>query len=453
MAAIAIISPDTGPLAAGTPDAERPKQMPNKDAVFWAQICQPALSGMLEFAGTYSKEEKENHLRFLAEQVCPWIGPRLMQSVAQAASPYEASTPVEMSINFSHNRKPIVRFQLEPTIATKGPHTTSEEPLVMEALSTVLESTAALPGVKLEWPRQLLRSMVPAERSDMANLNKAVREGRLPAPLDHVTHLQMAFDLDLDGRRKMKVYFNPMSMQLATNQSIRDVAFDAITRLEPYGADLARPLRVVSDFMAASPDALEVLMTGVDAADPATARIKLYTYLRDANSWEAVRRAWMLGGAADDDADRRAGLDLLRSVWPLLVDEPAGRAGLEAYDKPPKVALSFLGTLLLTYEFRRDTRVPDVKLYLPLWQYSPTDRRIADNIVEVLRKLGWPDAADGYLAHLQRTFPGTDLDGPAALHSYISFSYSRKTGPYLSLYYSINGKAVHATDGSRFVPL
>lgn len=453
MAAVAVSPSVTGRVSAGTANAEQWERTSDPDAVFWSQICQPALSGMLDFAGTYPPEEKENHLRFLAQGVCPWIGPRLLYPGADASSPYEASTPVEMSINFSHNRKPIVRFQLEPTVATKGPHIASEEPLVIGALSKVLKSAAALPGVELDWVRQLLASMVPAERADIVSLNKAVSEGQLPAPLDHVTHLQLAFDLDLDGRRKMKAYFNPMGMQLARGRAIRDVAFDAITQLEPFGSDLARPLRVVGDFMAASPDAMEVLMTGVDATDPAAARVKLYTYLRDANCWEAVRRAWTLGGAAADDADRLAGLDLLRSVWPLLLDEPAARADLETYNKPPKVALSFLGTLLLTYEFRHDTRVPDVKLYLPLWQYAPTDRRIAANVTAVLRKLGWAEAADGYMAHLQRTFPGADLDGPAALHSYLSFSYSRKTGPYLSLYYSINGKAVRAAGSPGFVPV
>lgn len=453
MAAAAVISPDTGRVAAGTSNVElREEQTPNTDAVFWSQICRPALSGMLDFAGTYSPEEKENHLQFLTQRVCPWIGPRAVHSSADAASPYEASTPVEMSVNFSHNRKPIVRFQLEPTIATKGPHTASEEPLVLDALSKVLDTAGTLPGVELDWVRQLLRSMVPGEQADIANLNKAVRGGQLPSPLDHVTHLQLAFDLDLDGRRKMKVYFNPMGMQLASGRAIRDVAFDAITKLEPHGADLARPLRVVGDFMAASPDAMEVLMTGVDAADPAASRIKLYTYLREANSWEAVRRAWTLGGVASD-TDRTTGLELLRSVWPLLINEPADRTDLDTYNKPPKVALSFLGTLLLTYEFRHDTDVPDVKLYLPLWQYAPTDRHIAANVIEVLRKLGWDQAADGYMPHLQRTFPGADLDGPAALHSYLSFSYSRKTGPYLSLYYSINGKAVNAASSRRFVPV
>ncbi|KAK8133238.1 tryptophan dimethylallyltransferase domain-containing protein [Apiospora kogelbergensis] len=448
MTSVNSISPLTSLQHAHTTDHELPEYVLDADAKFWFQICGPALAGMMDFAGTYSPEEKKGNLRFFAEQVCPWIGPRPARSSDQdtSGSPYEASTPVEMSVNFSSTRKPIVRFQLEPTRVTKGQHVASEEPLVIDGLLKVLESTESLPGVNLNLVRQLLQSMVPSERQDIATLNAAVRDGRLPAPLDHVTHLQVAFDLD-GTKRSMKTYYNPMAMQLATGKNIRDVAFNAIEGLQPYGRDLAVPLGVVGDFMKSSPDVMEVLMTGVDAADPATARIKLYTYLRDANSWECVRRAWTLGGAAADDEDRMTGLALLRSIWPLLMDEAATPwSRLETLQKPPRVSLSFLGTLLLTYEFRHDTRVPDVKLYLPLWQYAPTDRRIADNVAEILRTLGWGEAADGYMAHLQRTFPGANLDGPAALHSYLSFSYSRKTGPYLSLYYAIHGKAVNPTN-------
>lgn len=444
------VATSTLPISSGSEhayatDHELPKNVFDEDAAFWFQICRPALSGMMDFAGTYSPEEKESNLRFFAERVCPWIGPRPVhpsgEDAHSSSSPYEANTPVEMSVNFSCNRKPIVRFQLEPTRVTKGPHVESEEPLIIKGLLEVLESTKSLPGVNLEWARQLLQFMVPSKRQDIANLNKAVRDGGLPPPLDHVTHLQVAFDLD-GTKRKMKVYFNPMSMQLATGKSIRDVAFDAIKGLQPHGEDLAVPLGVVADFLQASSDAMEVLMAGVDAADPATSRIKLYTYLREVNSWESVQRAWTLGGAATDE-DRMTGLALLRSIWPLLMDEKESDEDATRH-KPPKFSLSFLGTLLLTYEFRHDTsRAPDVKLYLPLWQYAPTDRRIASNVNAILRTLGWAEAADGYLAHLQRTFPGADLDGPATLHSYLSYSYSRKTGPYVSLYYGIHGKAVN----------
>lgn len=421
---------------------EPPRNGLNTDADFWFQICGPALAGMMDFAGTYSPEEKASDLKFLAELVCPWIGPKPAPSSVEAASssPYEANTPVEMSVNFSSHRKPIVRFQLEPTAFTKGPHVETDEPVVLDRLLQLLESTKSRVGVDVEWARQLVRSTVPSERQHLANLNKAVREGQLPPPLDHLSYMQVAFDLD-GTKRSMKTYYNPMGMQLAKGENIREVAFSAIKNLQPYGKELAVPLGVVSDSMQASPDVMEVLMTGVDVADPATSRIKLYTFLRDVNSWESVQRGWTLGGAATDE-DRMKGMALLRSIWPLLMDEDATRPDLETLNKPPKVSLSFLGTLLLTYEFRHNTRVPDVKLYFPLWQYASTDRHIAANVTEILRKFGWDKVADGYMAHLERMFPGADLDGNASLHSYLSFSYSKKTGPYLSLYYSINGKAV-----------
>lgn len=419
------------------------------DAQFWFKICKPALSGLIDYAGTYSAEEKQNHLRFFAERIAPWIGPRPagpLNDDAEDANPFDAATPVEMSINFTSKRKTMVRFQLEPTGATTGPHTVSEDPLGKQKLRELLASTEDIPGVDLRWASQFLEALIPSDPEELSRVDKAIKEGRLPYPLTRFNSLQIAFDLD-GAKKKMKVYFNPMGKQFATGRTNLALTFDTIRSLKPYAADLEPSVSALENYWATCPDTIDVLMTGIDAADPSGSRIKLYTYLKSQNSWNVVRHVWTLGGVAMDE-ERLQGLETLRSIWDLLINEDKNREDFDNYNKPLKVPESFLGTLLFSFEFKPGSKFPELKVYIPLWQYGATDIEIAKNVAAAFRKLGWEGAADGYLPHLQNTFPGADIDRTASLHSFVSFSYSHKTGAYLSLYYAITGKSVGVSKSS-----
>lgn len=412
----------------------------NSDAEFWWQICKPALAGLMNHAGTYTPQDKDSNLQFFRQQIAPWIGPRPRSQLGQDASPLDVASPVEMSINFTSTGKPIVRYQFEPLGATAGPHTTSEDPFGKARVMKLLGDMESLPGVDLRWVHQFLQAMTPSDPEEVAVVNKAISDGRLPFPLDHHITINLAFDLS-GSKTNVKAYFFPLAKHFSTGKTTMAVTFDTIRALEPHGAELAPSVNQLERYWPTCPDKMDVTMVGTDAADPSKSRIKLYAYINSLNSWNVVKHICTLGGVAVDK-ERLQGLEILHSVWPLLMDEDEGREDLDDYNKPLRLSISFLGSLLFSFEFRPGYEFPDVKTYVPQWQYGPSDRKIAQNLVAIFRRLGWEKAAATYIDKLQETFPGADLDGPASLHSNVSFSYSPKTGGYMSVYYAVSGKSV-----------
>jgi len=98
-----------------------------------------------------------------------------------------------------------------------------------------------------------------------------------------------------------------------------------------------------------------------------------------------------------------------------------------------------------------------------MWQYAPSDGHVARNLISAFKELGWQQTAEvrisvpvstnvlklftnthtqKYMTGLRRTFPGADLDSPlSVVHSNVSFSFTEKTGAYMSVYYAVSGKA------------
>ncbi|KUL83705.1 hypothetical protein ZTR_07517 [Talaromyces verruculosus] len=410
---------------------------------FWLKICQPAIAGLMNHAGTYSADEKENNLRFVEEYVTAWLGPQPASGLNKDSSPLDVASPLEASINFSANGKTIVRFQFEPLGATVGMHT-SADPFGQTKVRTMLSQIEnQLASVDMRWATQFIEAFFPRDPAEVARVRD--KETSLPFPLDHALTFNVAFDLD-GARKRMKTYFFPMAKSFATGRTGESLVFNNIKKLDPCGADLTPPVNFLEDFFNTYPDPLTIDMVGLDCADPSTARIKVYAHLQARNSWNTVKSVYTFGDKAIDDT-RKQGLKVLRSIWHSLLDEKEalGSDGGEDYNKPLRYPDSFLGSLMFSFEIVPGSTIPEVKTYVPLWQYGTSDRKIAENLASIFQSLGWHEAANGYLPKLMETFPGADLDGPSALHSNISFAYSQRTGVYITVYYAVSGKAVAAS--------
>lgn len=412
------------------------------DQTFWWKICRPAIEGLIDHAGTYTPDEKASNLNFFAKHVCPWLGPQPKAACDEDSSPLDVCSPVEASINFSTRGKTIVRFQFEPLGATTGPHVTSDafgKARVAEFLSG-LERELQATGVDLRWTGEFTRMLVPTEATEIARVQEAEKAG-LPYPLDHALTFNVAFDLD-GACRKMKGYFMPQAKSLATGLPADKVSFQAIRNLRSAGEGLVPAVDFLERYFTVCPDKLTVDMIGHDCADPTKARIKLYAHLQTLNSWNAIRHVVTFGGLATDEP-RRKGLEILHDIWHFLRDDTTGNQD-DDWNKPMVITSSFLGSVMFSFEMMIGNPIPEVKIYVPLWQYARSDRVIAKNLSAVFRRLGWDEVADNYLQNLQHCFPGADLDGPAVIHSNLSFSYSEKTGEYMTVYYAVHGKATGA---------
>ncbi|CZT49101.1 uncharacterized protein RSE6_09891 [Rhynchosporium secalis] len=412
----------------------------SSDAIFWSKICIPAISGLMDYAGTYTPAEKDNNLKFLAQFVAPSLGPQPSSQITSDASPLDVASPVEASINFSAYSKPIVRFQFEPLNVTVGGRT-DEDPFGQARVRELLFEMGkqAVEG-DLKWVKQFTEAFFPLGPAEIASVK--AKEHDLPFPLDHALAFNLAFDLDGD-RKRMKAYFLPMAKSLATGKSGELITWETIRGLDPYGIDLSPTVNILDDYFKRCPDTMTIDMIGIDCVEPSKARIKVYAHLQTMNSWNTIHHVCTLGGQAQNES-RLQGLKIFRSIYHLLFDEQ-GLQDDDNFNYPMRLSSSLFGSIMFSFEIVTGSRFPEIKTYVPLWQYGTSDGQIARSLSAVFRKLGWNTAADNYLAKLKACFPGADLEGPSSLHSNLSFAYSQKTGVYMTVYYAVNGKSVCAS--------
>ncbi|KAH8756391.1 TdiB protein [Diaporthe sp. PMI_573] len=293
--------------------------------------------------------------------------------------------------------------------------------------------------IDLGWAEQFVEALFPSNEEEMARVLERSRT-ELPPPLDHALTFNMAVDLR-GGARSMKAYMFPMAKNLASgrDRDARDAGLDAIRNLKPYGDRLAPAVDFLDSYWDQFPERLTLDMIGMDCIDPSKARIKIYAHISARNSWKVVRDFVTFGGQATDP-ERLKGLDLLRSIWNLLRNEQGPVD--DDFDKPLRHPTSFLGSIMFSFEIVPGRQIPDVKVYVPMWQYAPSDGHVARNLISAFRELGWQQTAEKYMTGLRHTFPGADLDSPlSVVHSNISFSFTEKTGAYMSVYYAVSGKA------------
>lgn len=279
------------------------------------------------------------------------------------------------------------------------------------------------------------------ESAEAARLNAAEKTS-LPVPLDAYKRCpQFNYAVDMVGeKRNLKIYAIPLAKALATERDSLDVCFDAIRSLEPCGPELGPVADALQDYLknrCSGPMSCDYI--GVDAADPKKSRVKLYISSSQLNSFDFIRSVFTLGGVAMDKT-RLRGLEVLHSIWPLLVG--AGDEGdkelSDSANTPVKMLPFFLGCLYFSFEWRAGDSLPQVKLYLPLWQYHNDDRQIANAIAGVLKKLGKEEMGATYAKRLTKAYPKADWDTGLSIHNQVSFAYSEDTGPYLSIYCGIH---------------
>lgn len=411
----------------------------NSDAEFWWRLCRPEMAGLMDQTGGYTESQKESHLRFVQSHCAPWMG-----TIPTGHMANEAMAPVEMSVNYVSSREEgVLRFQMEPFTAVAGPHTETDDPSGKKAVGSMLKSfQRVLEDVDLTWTWQLAEKLMVTAPNEVARLREAEKTS-LPPPLNlyqRTPQFNFAFDLSPE-RKSMKTYFLPLAKSLATGKSALDHCLDAVRSLEPHGEGLSPVADLLHGFLTKScPGRMSCDYLGIDSTIPAKSRVKLYVSSQEHNSFDFVKSVFTLGGAAKDQTTLD-GLRFLRSIWHYLLNVEEGNLA-DTSNRPPKQLPFFLGCLYFSFEWRTGDQLPLVKLYIPQWQYAQTDREIAENISAALRKLGREEAAKRYLTHIKQTFPKADVDANVSIHNQLSYAYNATTGAYLTIYYSVNSKAV-----------
>lgn len=356
---------------------------------YWWRTSEPALSSLLDFTGSYTSAEKESHLKWFAKHVMPWFG--RPHSSTTGISLTRDKSPLEISLNLTTNGPARVRFGMQVIGVDMDAFDVPSKIKLLEPLFATASDN------NLQWFHsvgEILISMSPTEIERAKSLTPPEMKMQPPT-------LALGFDLD-GGHRKLKTYLFPLIKSWATGVPSDILAFKSIRGLRPRGDELAEAVDMLETYLTKScPEKVILTMIGLDSVDPTkkAPRVKVYGNVYTSNSWDVVSNVYTLGGKVTD-SERMAGLAKLKSVWHHLLCEKEPMA--TEYSKPLRDITSPHGAFTASFEMTPGCAVPNVKIYVSVWQYGKDDAAISKSITAILRSLGFQKEADRYLDLLKR---------------------------------------------------
>lgn len=346
------------------------------DFEFWDDYCKRYIDPLLD-AGHYSDQERESHRDFIRRYVIPAIGPRPDPSVVKprmAIAPHGG--PSDPSINYTA-KKALARFGF----AVNGPKSfTAEDPLGVktsyEALSRVAEDKDS--GVDLRW-LDCLMALYPSPNEISVAADSSLYK-------NYSRRVALAAGVDFEGPlRNLKVYLSPFIKHAMTGKSENEIVFDAIKNLEPGGPALRPAVNLLEDYLSTRTGDFYLgnQFIGIDCTDPGKARVKLYM-ATDTARFDYIRTAMTLSGRLNDEHTTK-GMEILREIWHLLLDESEGIR--EDWNKPRNKLANALPGVFVSYEIRAGVELPDIKVYVPMWLYHRSDEAVAKNLDRIFARL------------------------------------------------------------------
>ncbi|KZL84014.1 hypothetical protein CI238_04961 [Colletotrichum incanum] len=383
-----------------------------KATEYWSKYFRAVLKPLFESVGGYTASEQESQIQFLNEHVAPVLGPVPSEPFDAFNMPYNCS-PLETSINFTTKGVPKARVWMN---LGKPLDQTRFLPGVAEKDKEVLQNIARATGADTRWMDCLMKALflTPAQMEAVRARNGPVWPFSL-------------FCFDFDGAdRTMRAYFPAVPRGGRTRT---EVCLDAIEKLEPAGEKLKPALDHVLGYLGNNKYEAALHMLGVDLVDPEKARLKVYLDV-NSNSWNAARDVMTLGGRLNDEVTLK-GVEILRSIWPLLRDEPENTD--DDWSKPPVIpSVSFPGQQY-SIEITAGSSIPEIKIYAPLMQFTKTTQRAEQNMYKILQKLNHPWGSNGKLETAMKAMCGEEMVRGLGV---VTFSYSEKKGAYTTFYFS-----------------
>lgn len=424
----------------GDEDGDHDDAPKKSDMRYWTDYCTHSLTSVLRASNSYSVDEQAAHLAFLNKHVVPSLGPRTSKGLTQYTiySLTHNGSPMESSFNFSADKEnPIVRFSFVPLGPAGG---TERDPFGQDAAMHVLGELAEVSSdCDARWMRAFQKTFfLTDEETEMAKKKLSQDDSGHKTVVTRVPpHCMVAFDLH-GPKRYMKAYYVPALKEIATEKSREDMCFPTIRNLEPYGNELTPACDLLASYIAElDPKTRPNLdIVGIDCLDPDKhpARIKVY-YFSETCDFNSVRSFVTLGGRVKDETTRK-GLEFLREIWHLLLDEPDGIED-DDWSKPPKNPNGAIARgVAYAVEMVPGNPVPDIKVHVPRWQYARSDIAIAENMEAILQKLGSSWAEHGkYERIVREAYGDEDFHGSKIIHCFLSY-LMRENGVYLSTYFA-----------------
>ncbi|KAJ5898546.1 aromatic prenyltransferase [Penicillium tannophilum] len=387
-------------------------QFPNEDQYFWWEVVAPTIQDLMT-KSEYDIAHQYQHLIFIYRYILPGLGPRPKANGQPHWHSFmtDDHSPLEISVNF-HDSKATVRFGFEPICDLAGTERDPANRLASQSFLNTLEKDEWL-SVNLAWYQHFARELLVAPEHMPAVLAK------FPSH-EHQTQNMFAFGFR-EGQAPMQAYIMPLLKSVETGISPSRLIFDSILKLDRVEAPLAPALALIEAYMASHPE-VRAEAVALDCADPRKSRIKLY--LRAPHtSLSQVLDVYTLGGRLKDETSI-AGIQILRELWPLLLDVPENYRDEDPLPSKTHRTAGFLYNI----HIRPGKIYPEPQVYIPVRHYGKNDMAVARGLATYFRRQGWNSLAESYQKDLQaRLELGT--------HTYVSYSYKKDKGPYVTAYY------------------
>ena len=410
----------------------------DEDQKFWWNRTAPLLGRLMEKA-QYSTHMQYSYLSWFYTFILPALGRRPGRENPSKWIPHltHNHSPFEPSLNVQGTAK-VVQFMIEPMSCHAGD---SRDPfnqrMPFELMSRL---RMAVPDLDGSWFEHFAKEFfMPPE---------AARDPKLRIP--HGQTLPtcfVAFDL-VNSKIGVKAYFFPTRRSMETGRPTGELVYQAAKTLDNDDLLLSPGLNALNRFLekGGSMCQSDVEVLAIDCVKPSQARIQIYAH-SFYNSFDKVRDVYTLGGGLKGETTKKA-VEALKQLWTLLFGISEENTVLPHIDHPRSC-------IVYGFEIIPGSRVPEIKVYLPLWHYMETDAKVAAALSGYFGKRGWGKVAMSYsddlaamlyvmvlisclrsLTNTSYRSPDQDFDGSSGTHTYLSFAYSKKTGLCMTMYYT-----------------
>ncbi|KAL6235044.1 hypothetical protein BDW75DRAFT_251161 [Aspergillus navahoensis] len=392
---------------------------PTRDQEQWWRKTGPMLGQMFSSSG-YSLDQQYQHLTFYHNQLVPRLGPH---PATFHSSLTVSGLPVEFSINYQQKGTlPTVRIGAEPVDSFSG---TERDPFNQIPPAEMVNHFARL-GLKGFDP-QLYGYFEPKH-----TLTRE-QQARLPKEVPGGEKLKTQYALGFDFRQSgisLKGYSYPGLKATMAGQEVAKLVGEGVNELKAQGRlDCTEAWAHVEAYMTELSGWGYHNLWGWDYVSPAKSRLKFYSFVMDVADKTKLEELWTLNGRATSPTHQE-GLRYLKELWDIVDLRNVGKRDLPA-DAPqiPEGA----APMLWNYEMTSGNPLPFGKGYFPLQGLN--DAGCIKKLVKFFELMGWEDLAAKYPETIQSFYPGLDLSKTSNLVMWISYTYSEKTGVYLSVYY------------------
>ncbi|WYZ41978.1 hypothetical protein EsH8_V_000873 [Colletotrichum jinshuiense] len=350
----------------------------------WLPTLYNTLSSLLRWTGSYPAHIQDSHLAFVREAVVPCLkqppvaADRLHYILTHNHSPYEAS------VAFASHKTAKVRFTVQPLV---DPSPAGDDPLGQKGLREKLEGLASACGADRTWLDAFVDSVfLTAEEEASLIEKKANGRGAAGALPRQICYAGFDLESDEDKNRKavigMKAYVFPQLRALATGRELVDITESVVTRLAEDDKGMLAAWEMLRSFLVSyGEDNINIYFLAIDCLAPRMGpRLKIYTHTH-ANSLASARHVFTLGGRLPPSS-----ADFLPQVWPLLMDmEDVPQASMEGLEKPLNDPDSKYCGLCFAFEMVPGKAVPQVKMYVPMWQYARDEAGVVERYERILQ--------------------------------------------------------------------